>query len=191
MNDEHKSESTDPEMAGSPSGDAFPVRHEGRLDGTPSAGADAASEEGRKPERNPLEGIDFEQVRQDPILLAQVTAYLQENHLHLPILTPDRQEMAAMREQTPELYNLYVTGLQKSVDADFIQRTYPYTEPMKNVRSGRRYGLVAVLGVLCLAGYALYLDLPWFAGVITAIDVIGLAAVFGSDSGSKNTGGNE
>ena len=51
----------------------------------------------------------------------------------MPILTPDRKEMAAMKEEIPELYQVYVDGLQKSVDADYIQRTHPYTEPLKNV----------------------------------------------------------
>lgn len=38
-----------------------------------------------------------------------------------------------MREETPELYGIYVDALQKSVEADFIQRTHPYTEPLKTL----------------------------------------------------------
>lgn len=189
MNDEHSDGPERAEVAGDSSGGSVPVRSEGGVDGAADPGDDASSQDGRQSERDPLEGIDPDELRDNPVLLSQITAYLQENHLHLPILAPDRREMALMRAETPELYHLYVDGLRKSVEADFIQRTYPYTEPLKNVMVGRRYGLVVVLAVLVLAGVALVLDHPWFAGVITALDVVGLAAVFGSGGNAGHRDG--
>lgn len=173
-NDQH------PEMAGNPGGDSVPLRPERGLDRQGDPQSNAPTEAGREPQPNPLEGLDFNQLRDNPLLLAQVTAYLQENHLHLPLLTPDREEMKAMREETPELYDVYITGLRKSVEADYIQRIYPYTEPLKNVNSGRKYGLAAFFIVMAVAAYALYLGHEWFAGIIIGLDVVGLIAVFGN-----------
>lgn len=177
--------SIDPEMAGDSRGDAIPVRPQREVDGERNSQPHASPEARRAPQRNPLEGIDLDALRDNPVLLAQVTAYLQENHLHLPILTPNREEMVVMREQTPELYALYVNGLQKSIDADFIQRTYPYTEPLKSADKGRWFGLVALLAVLALAGYALHLGHTTFAGIVIGLDLLGLIAVFGN-TGTKN-----
>lgn len=109
--DDSARDSSDSEVAGNSGRDSVPVRPEGRLDSQGDSGTPSAAEAERKPERDPLEGIDIDQLRRDPILLAQITASLQENHLHLPILTPDRKEMAAMRAETPELYDLYIDGL--------------------------------------------------------------------------------
>ncbi|SES33967.1 hypothetical protein [Corynebacterium cystitidis] len=187
-----RTSSTDSEMAGNSRGNSFPIRHGGNLDDGRDSQTDASTEAGREFERDPVEGFDLDKARQDPVLLAKISAYLQENHLHLPVLTPDQATMAKMREETPELYEFYIDSMKKGVQADYIQRTYPYTEPLKNANAGRRYGLVAVIGVLIIAGYALYLDHPWFAGVITAIDIIGLAAIFSNSPRSsekpKNTG---
>lgn len=178
----HDHTNNHPEMARDPGGDSVPLRSERDMDNPGDPQPHAPTEAGWEHQSNPLEGFDFDKLRDNPLLLAQVTAYLQENHLHLPILTPDRKEMAAMREETPELYGVYVDGLQKSVEADFIQRTHPYTEPLKNVNSGRKYGLAAFFMVMAVAAYALYLGHEWFAGVIIALDVISLIAVFGNNS---------
>ena len=176
----------DSKMAGDSGGDSVPLRSERGLDHTTNSQSHASPEAGRELQRDPFEGIDFNKLHENPLLLARVTAYLQENHLHLPILTPDRKEMAAMKEEIPELYQVYVDGLQKSVDADYIQRTHPYTEPLKNVNSGRKYSLTALLAVILLAAYALYLGHAWFAGIITALDVVGLITVFANNPNVKN-----
>lgn len=90
--------------------------------------------------------------------------------------------MIEMKEKTPEMYDLYISGISKAIEADYIQRTAPYTEPARLVQSGRRYGLAAVTAVLLFAGFALYLDRALLAGIIVAIDIVALAAVFASDS---------
>jgi len=143
MTNDHTNE-YDSKMARDSGGDSVPLRSERGLDHTTNSQSHASPEAGRELQRDPFEGIDFDKLYENPLLLARITAYLQENHLHLPILTPDRKEMAAMKEEIPELYQVYVDGLQKSVDADYIQRTHPYTEPLKNVNLGRKYGLTAL-----------------------------------------------
>jgi hypothetical protein len=44
--------------------------------------------------------------------------------------------------------------------------------------------LLVVLSVLALAAYALHEHQPWLPGVLGAIDIIGLAAVFTSSNGA-------
>lgn len=83
-------------------------------------------------------------------VLAEVNALLQENHLHIPLALPDADDLAVLRARAPELYEVHVDGLRRQVEADFIERTYLYTEPSRNVESERKYGLVAVLAVLGL-----------------------------------------
>lgn len=177
----------DSKMAGDSGGDSVPLRSERGLDHTTNSQSHASPEAGRELQRDPFEGIDFDKLYENPLLLARITAYLQENHLHLPILTPDRKEMAAMKEEIPELYQVYVDGLQKSVDADYIQRTRPYTEPLKNVNLGRKYGLTALLAVtpMLLVAYTLHLGYAWFAGIITALEIVGLMAVFANNPNAK------
>lgn len=53
-----------------------------------------------------------------------------------------------------------------------------YTMPLKVIRSGQLAALTALLAVLVLAGYALYLDRVWFGGVLAGLDVLGILAIF-------------
>ncbi|MCZ9305305.1 hypothetical protein ACN4DW_05545 [Corynebacterium macclintockiae] len=53
------------------------------------------------PQRSIGTGISSEQLRNDPVLLAQITAYLEENHLHVPLLMPDIDKMSELRSETP------------------------------------------------------------------------------------------
>jgi hypothetical protein len=46
-------------------------------------------------------------------------------------------------------------------------------------------GLTAVLGVLVVAGLAIFLGHPWIGAVLGVIDVIGLAAVFNGNQGRR------
>lgn len=166
--------------------DSVPVRPEGSLDNTPGTRSNASGENNGDSQRDPLAGVDFDQIKDNPVVLAKITAHLQQNHLHLPVLTPDIDVMLEMREKTPEMYELYVSGIAKAIDADYIQRTVPYTEPARLVQSGRKYGFAAVIAVLFFAGFALYLDRAVLAGIIAAIDVVALAAVFASGDQPDN-----
>lgn len=180
MYDDDSNDSSD--VQGHQGRDSDPVRPEGSLDNQPGAQPDATSKNDGDSQRDPLAGIDFDQIKNNPVVLAKITAHLQQNHLHLPVLTPDTDAMIEMKEKTPEMYDLYISGISKAIEADYIQRTAPYTEPARLVQSGRRYGLAAVTAVLLFAGFALYLDRALLAGIIVAIDIVALAAVFASDS---------
>lgn len=144
-------------------------------------------------ERSTAPSFSADELKNNPVLLAQVTAYLQENHLHLPMLTPDINEMKEMRKNTPELYRAYVKAVNSQIDADYTARTAPYKEPGKVARRGQYLGLIAVVAVLLFCGYLAFLGHVLSASLITAFDLAALAAVFASgnqendnDSGSRS-----
>lgn len=131
------------------------------------------------------ESIDINALRTDPILLAQITAYLQENHLHLPVLTPDHETMIKMKKDTPELYRAYIKALNAQIETDKVTRTYPYTEPRKMVLGAQVSGLIAVGMVLIFAGFLAFLGHPVTAGIIAGLDIVALAAVFSGSSSQR------
>lgn len=112
-------------------------------------------------------------------------AHLTQNHLHLPILTPDQEVMERMKKNTPELYDAYVESIRTQVRSDAYVREARYREPAKYTRRGQVAGLIAVFAVLALAAFVFYLGHPLAGGIIAGIDVVALAAVFGGNQGSK------
>lgn len=126
-----------------------------------------------------------DELRENPVLLAQVTSYLQENHLHLPMLTPDIEEMKRMKRETPELYRAYVKAINSQIEADFIGRTAPYREPGKIAHRGQLLGFLAVVSVLVFCGYLASLGHIITAGIIATFDLVALAAVFASGNRPK------
>lgn len=151
------------------------------------SGAEASSSSEAHPEleRGFAPSFDADELRNNPVLLAQVTAYLQENHLHLPLLTPDISEMARMKSETPELYEAYVRAIHSQIEADHVARTAPYFEPTKVARRGQLFGLIAVLSVLVFCGYLAFLGHSVSATIIAAIDLATLAAVFASGNRAR------
>lgn len=193
MSHEHSNDSTDFEVAGDSSRDPVPVRPEGRVDDVRNPEADAATKEGRQLERDDdprselSEQSEESQLAQINVQLSQMNTHLQENHFHQELATPNPVRLAELRERAPEVYQAYVNGINKSVEADYIARTAPYTAPIENARSGRRYGLAAVLAAFVLVGLALHYDHPWIAGIIASLNLVGLVTVFGNPgSTSKN-----
>ncbi|WP_156801811.1 hypothetical protein [Corynebacterium mastitidis] len=185
----HNQGSTDSPMARDSRGDFVPGRPERPVDGTADQGNDASAEEGRELQRGTDTRGEPSQLPDERVLVAQVKAILQEIHYHPPLSMPDEGKAASMRRNTPELYQAYVKSLNKAVDAEYIERTSPFTQPSKDVRIGQICGVIVVIAVLAFAAYALYLDRPWVAGIITALDVVALAAIFAnsSTSNSKDT----
>ncbi|MDK4303182.1 hypothetical protein QPX33_06975, partial [Corynebacterium propinquum] len=122
----------DSELAGNSNRDSVPVRPQRGMDDSPDAKGNASPEDRRKPQSDADTRGDSSEWGDNPFLLAQISAHLQENHLHLPIVAPDQEQLANIKENSPELYEIYLDSIRKAVDADYIQRTYPYTEPGLN-----------------------------------------------------------
>ncbi|MDK7140129.1 hypothetical protein QP414_12635 [Corynebacterium simulans] len=137
-------------------------------------------------ERSTTPSFSADELRENRVSPSQIIAYLQENHLHLPMLTPDIDEVKEMRKNTPELYHAYVKAIDSQIDADHTARTAPYKEPGKIARLGQITGLIAILGVLVFCAYLAHLGHIIPAGLIAAFNLVALAGVFASGSQESN-----
>nr|DAP66158.1 MAG TPA: hypothetical protein [Caudoviricetes sp.] len=172
----HQPESRD-QVAGDKTRDTVPVRPQRNLDDASDTETDATPENTDISNRNTRQRSSTSEQPEEP---EKLIAFLQQNNISLPLPIPDVEKMSELKKETPELYSVYVHALNSSIEADYIERTAPYTGPIDNAASGRKYGLTVVLAVLVVSTIALYLDHPWFAAFLTGLDLVGLAAVFGS-----------
>lgn len=173
------------QMGGNADRDSVPIRPPGSVDRQPNQVDDAPAEEDGELQRRLHAGSDPSQLADQQILIAQVRAILQEIHYHPPLPTPDVDSAADLRKNAPELYKAYVRSINKATDTEYAERTAPYLSPARNVRVGQICGLIVALTVLGLSGYALHLGHPWFAGILTALNVVALVAVF-TNSGNRD-----
>lgn len=116
------------------------------------------------------------------VVQQQILAYLNENHLHLPIAVPDAEHLKELRADVPEIYDLYVHGLRQSLDDESFRQHAPYEIPAQYARRGQYLGLTAVIITLGIVAFAIWMNAMWLAGIIGTLDLVALAAVFGSDS---------
>lgn len=93
--------------------------------------------------------------------------------------------MDRMKKQTPELYKVYVSALRQTVESDIFMREAPYRIPDRGRSQGQRFGMVAVLAGFAVSAWFAYLGHQWIGGGIAVFDVIGLAAVFNGNQGSR------
>ena len=99
-----------------------------------------------------------------------------ELHLHAPQFSV--QELRELREFDPQAYVLQLRRMERQHEHDLAMGRAAVERPGKIATRGQYLALLVVLSVLALAGYAVYMHEPWLAGVLGAIDLIGLAAVF-------------
>lgn len=108
----------------------------------------------------------------------QVLAFIQENHLHAPIVLPDPKELAHLRSDAPEIYALYVKAVDTQIEDESYTRRAPFEIPDRFTRRGQYFGFVSVLASLGVVAYAIYTNHPLIAGIIGALNLVALAAVF-------------
>lgn len=130
----------------------------------------------------------------DPQLVERLTANVlaqinSEHHLHLPLALPDAAELSNLRERDPEAHAVWLRLVEKRAEHDMWMERAPYELPAAVAKRGQMLGLIAVIAVLMLAAYCAYLGHRWLAGILTGIDIIGLAAVFSNshNSGDENS----
>ncbi len=105
-------------------------------------------------------------------------ALIQENHLHAPIVLPDPKELAHLRSDAPEIYALYVKAVDTQIEDESYTRRAPFEIPDRFTRRGQYFGFVSVLASLGVVAYAIYTNHPLIAGIIGALNLVALAAVF-------------
>jgi uncharacterized membrane protein len=101
-----------------------------------------------------------------------------EQHLHVPIYMPDVDELADMRERTPEAYEAWVRMTeQRSATENHMDRA-EYDQPFQIAVRGQRYGVVALILVLAFCGYLASLGTAGtiVGGILATIDIVTLIA---------------
>jgi hypothetical protein len=90
------------------------------------------------------------------------------------------EQAIALREQAPELYDLWLKIAQeKAATANYVDRA-PYEVPERLAQSGRPRALGALIVVLSFCGYLAWLGGPgpYIAGVIALLDLVAMLGIF-------------
>ncbi|MCL2782304.1 MAG: hypothetical protein FWD74_12625 [Actinomycetia bacterium] len=93
-----------------------------------------------------------------------------------------------MREFDPKLYEQWRGEISKQADHNRYLESAPYRVPGRVTLRGQIAGLVALVAVLAVAGYALYLHEPWIAGFLAGFNIVGVIAIFATGSGPTRDG---
>jgi hypothetical protein len=92
---------------------------------------------------------------------------------------PSVEQAIMLREQAPELYDLWLKIAQeKAATANYVDRA-PYEVPERLAQSGRPRALGALIVVLSFCGYLAWLGGPgpYIGGLIAILDLIAMLAV--------------
>jgi hypothetical protein len=92
---------------------------------------------------------------------------------------PSVEQAIVLREQAPELYDLWLKIAQeKAATANYVDRA-PYEVPERLAQSGRPRALGALIVVLSFCGYLAWLGGPgpYIGGLIAILDLIAMLAV--------------
>lgn len=92
---------------------------------------------------------------------------------------PSVEQAIALREQAPELYDLWLKIAQeKAATANYVDRA-PYEVPERLAQSGRPRALGALIVVLSFCGYLAWLGGPgpYIGGVIAILDLVAMLGV--------------
>lgn len=108
-----------------------------------------------------------------PILAAKL-----EQHLHLPIQLPDADALADLKLKDPQGYKFWMRNLDKQLAHQRFMESAKYRMPLKVIKSAQMWAFLALVAILALAAYALYLDEPWVAGFLVSLDVVAIVGIF-------------
>ena len=90
------------------------------------------------------------------------------------------EQAIALREQAPELYDLWLKiAKEKAATANYVDRA-PYEVPERLAQAGRPRALGALIVVLSFCGYLAWLGGPgpYIGGVIAIIDLVAMLGIF-------------
>lgn len=111
-----------------------------------------------------------------------------EQHLHVPIYMPDVNELADMRERTPEAYAAWVRMTEQRAATENHMDRAEYDQPFIIATRGQRYGIVALVLVLVFCGYIATLGTAGtvIGGILATIDIVAIIAqLMGSKPGAR------
>jgi hypothetical protein len=90
------------------------------------------------------------------------------------------EQAITLREQAPELYDLWLRIAQeKAATANYVDRA-PYEVPERLAQAGRPRALGALIVVLSFCGYLAWLGGPgpYIGGVIAIMDLVAMMGIF-------------
>ena len=125
-------------------------------------------------------GSEHESERRQ-IIQQTVNAVLQEIHLHVPLRETDLDNLSDLRDQLPEIYEQYVENMRVSRELEEFQTHARYEIPAKYAHRGQAMGLAATVATLAVVAFAVWAQAYWIAGVLGVVDLVAIAAVFGSN----------
>lgn len=103
-----------------------------------------------------------------------------EHHLHTQMEMPSAEQAKRLREDAPEVYKAWIDIARQKADTEaYIQRAQ-YEVPERLARTGRPWGLVALV---CVLGFCAYLAslggaAVYLAGVVAALDLVAMMGLF-------------
>ncbi len=103
---------------------------------------------------------------------------------------PDPDTASELKSKAPEVYNAWISTTKSSIETENYVRKATVDNAAAIAKRGQIIGFLSVVLVLLLAAYCAYLDRPWLAGFLVAIDVVALAAVFAPRNESAPEEGN-
>jgi hypothetical protein len=121
------------------------------------------------------------------MVMARLKDKLDDGSADAPPEIPSAEHAIALREQAPELYDLWLKIAQeKAATENYVDRA-PYEIPERLAASGRPRALGALIIVLSFCGYLAWLGGPgpYIGGLIAILD---LGAMFGMFFGLRPEG---
>jgi len=109
-----------------------------------------------------------------------------KNELHLHAAHYSVQDLRELRELDVRAYEMQLRLIERQYEHDLAMDRALVERPGKFATRGQYLALLVVLSVLALAAYALHEHEPWLSGVLGAIDLIGLAAIFNSSASKRH-----
>lgn len=83
-----------------------------------------------------------------------------------------------MKQKDPHAHKVWLKQAGKQLDHQRFMESARYKMPLKTIRSAQLAALTALALILALAAYALYLGQPIITGILTALDVVAILALF-------------
>src|SRR6266487_7147788 len=99
---------------------------------------------------------------------------------HQPMDIPPVDQAVALRDQAPELYELWLRiARERAATANYVERA-PYEVPERLAQSGRPRALGALIVVLAFCGYLAWLGGPgpYIAGLIALVNLGVMVSIF-------------
>lgn len=165
-----------------PSGDSLDIRHEREVHlqrdaaSTPRASRDLPAVNVGQNRENGAADPERQQIIQQT-----VNAVLQEIHLHVPVKENDLEILSRMRAELPEFYEQHIKNMRAVRELEEFETHSRYEVPAKYAKRGQILGLIATVLTLGVVILAIVHDSPWVAAVLGTVDLVAIAAVFGSN----------